>query len=99
MRIEARRVACFPGEPVRLEVDSDTPGEVRWSGGGAPPTGAGQVFRTVFSKAGTTPPLLSVARRPPRSRSPCARARVARRGADFFGPAMDVAPVRVIGGR
>jgi hypothetical protein len=100
MKIEAKRRACFAGEEVALEADSDMPGAVRWSGGGAPASGGGRGFRTVFSEGGTYTVRAERGEETAQVEiTVCPIQEWLERAADFFGPALDLGRVRVIGSR
>jgi len=100
MEIEAKRTACFAGEVVALEADSDGPGGVRWTGGGAPASGEGRGFRTVYSEGGTYTVRAERGEETAEVEiTVCPMQEWLERAADFFGPALDLGRVRVIGSR
>jgi hypothetical protein len=96
MEIRAKRTAFFPRERIELEVVSDAPAEVRWSGGGTPAQGVGARFRTRFSEGGTHTIHA-------RSREEVAQIEISvcpvdewlTRAKDFFGPSLDLGRVKV----
>ena len=100
MEIEAKRTACFAGEEVTLEAGSDVPGPVRWAGGGVPASGEGRVFRTVYSEGGTYTVRAEWGEETAEVQiTVCPMQEWLERAADFFGPALDLGRVRVIGSR
>jgi hypothetical protein len=96
MEIKAKRTAFFPHERIELEAVSDTPADVRWSGGGTPASGRGPRFRTRFSQGGTHAIHA-------RSGEGIAEIEISvcpvdewlARAKDFFGPSLDIGRVKV----
>jgi hypothetical protein len=94
MEIKAKRTAFFPRE--RVELGAVSLGEVRWSGGGKPASGAGPRFRTRFPHGGTYTIHA-------RSREEAAQIEISvcpvdewiARAEDFFGPSLDLSHVKV----
>lgn len=100
VRINARRTACFPGERVVLEAVPDAPGEVRWSGGGAPASGGGPGFRTMFSEGGTYTVRAECRGETTQVEiTVCPLQEWLEHAADFFGPTLDLGRVQVIASR
>ena len=97
MRIRASRSACFPGDAIRFTTDGVVDDEVRWSGGGSPPSGDGVAFRSTFVEGGRY--LVRA-----EARGAVAQVEIAVCPMDawladaqlFFGPSLDVNDVTVV---
>ena len=96
MKITAKRIAFFPRERIELELVSTHPGEIRWSGGGTPASGAGPRFRTRFSEGGTyTIRARSGDEIAEIEISVCPVDEWLARAEAFFGPSLDLGRVKV----
>ncbi len=103
MKVTADREAGFPGDRFDFEVVPDpgcTEGDIRWSGGGDPPAGAGRRFSTAFAAEGTH----SVTAACGDSVSSlgveiCRLETWFRNAREFYGSAIDFGRVRVKGSR
>jgi hypothetical protein len=96
MEIKAKRTAILSRERIKLEAVSDTPADVRWSGGGTPASGKGPRFRTRFSQGGThTIHARSGEETAEIEISVCPVDEWLARAQGFFGPSLDLSQVKV----
>jgi hypothetical protein len=99
MQSEPHREAAFPLERISFAVipDPGCPSEdVRWAGGGDPATGAGPRFETAFPRGGSYTVIASCGADAHEFRvTVCPIERWLQDAAEFFGPSLDVARVRV----
>jgi hypothetical protein len=99
MQAEPHREAAFPFERISFAVTPD-PGcageDVRWAGGGDPPTGAGPRFETAFPAGGSYTVIASCGTDVHEfGVIVCPIERWLEDAAEFFGPSLELSRVRV----